>query len=399
MNKTEWHSFGYKYAREVEAWAQQEIYPKFELKSITLDWSSRRSRSSSRRSTPRQSESRVPSRRSSRQSSRKSSPAQSRRSTPRFFASEIPKRTRIPEGQAARLNTAKEQKKAVLLHELSRMEMSGSQVCRNMSMHDNIADIEYELNRTIAKDNCVSTVAFMKDSIKLGVTGLELLNQKFKILKLQGWGSEATCDMARYDRCLTKLYTRYMRKGSVSPIIELAFLLFGSMIMTHFKNSFLGGMGTPTAPAPPTRNVPSSSTPFSAPPPAQQRRPTMAPPSQRSSTASRPTMVPPVQQQSMRPTMRRPVSSDTGPLSNAMRSSPLQRPPSPPPATIMMMMRPLRAPQVNSGDAGPSIMEVDVSQKLDKQTIDEVVETENEENDEEEDDDSVGDNEETQMRF
>jgi hypothetical protein len=45
MNKTEWHSFGYKYAREVEAWAQQEMYPKFELKSITLDWSSRRSRS------------------------------------------------------------------------------------------------------------------------------------------------------------------------------------------------------------------------------------------------------------------------------------------------------------------------------------------------------------------
>lgn len=45
MNKTEWHSFGYKYAREVEAWAQQEIYPKFKLMHITLDWSSHRSRS------------------------------------------------------------------------------------------------------------------------------------------------------------------------------------------------------------------------------------------------------------------------------------------------------------------------------------------------------------------
>ena len=45
MNKTEWHSFGYKYAREVEAFAQREIYKKFKLMHITLDWSSHRSRS------------------------------------------------------------------------------------------------------------------------------------------------------------------------------------------------------------------------------------------------------------------------------------------------------------------------------------------------------------------
>ena len=82
----------------------------------------------------------------------------------------------------------------------------------------------------------------MKDAIKFGVTGIEMLNSKFKVLKLNGWSSEATRDMNRYDRSLTKLYTRYMRKGSVSPILELGFLLFGSMILCHMKNSFMGGM-------------------------------------------------------------------------------------------------------------------------------------------------------------
>ena len=66
----------------------------------------------------------------------------------------------------------------------------------------------------------------MKDAIRLGVTGIEILNSRYKILKLQGWSSEATRDMDRYDRSLTKLYTRYMRRGSVSPIVELGFCDF-----------------------------------------------------------------------------------------------------------------------------------------------------------------------------
>ena len=167
-----------------------------------------------------------------------------------------------------RLQAEKTREKQVLLHELSRMQMSGSQLCRNLSMDDNLADIEYELNRTKAKDDCVSTVAFMKDAIKFGVTGIEMLNSKFKVLKLNGWSSEATRDMNRYDRSLTKLYTRYMRKGSVSPILELGFLLFGSMILCHMKNSFMGGMmgssSSPAAPSAPQRSTAAPSHPLRA---------------------------------------------------------------------------------------------------------------------------------------
>ena len=109
--------------------------------------SSRRSKVSSRRS------------RRSHASSRKGS-QRKRRSTPQppqfedppaFFESVKAPPTRLSEPQRMRLQAEKTREKQVLLHELSRMQMSGSQLCRNMSMDDNLADIEYELNRTKAK--------------------------------------------------------------------------------------------------------------------------------------------------------------------------------------------------------------------------------------------------------
>ena len=224
--------------------------------------SSRHSRVSSRKSR----KSRESSRRSRRRSERSRRVSPPANDPPAFFESVKPPPTRLSEPQRMRLQAEKTREKQVLLHELSRMQMSGSQLCRNLSMDDNLADIEYELNRTKAKDDCVSTVAFMKDAIKFGVTGIEMLNSKFKVLKLNGWSSEATRDMNRYDRSLTKLYTRYMRKGSVSPILELGFLLFGSMILCHMKNSFMGGMmgssSSPAAPSAPQRSTAAPPPPF-----------------------------------------------------------------------------------------------------------------------------------------
>ena len=225
--------------------------------------------------------------------------------------------------------------KTVLLHELSRMELSGSKMARDLSIDDPLADIEFELNRTRAKEDCVSTVSFMKDAIRLGVTGIELLNNRFNVLKLQGWSGEATRDMNRYDRSLTKLYTRYMRRGSVSPIIELGFLIFGSMLVTHMKNAFLGpttpipAMFSAAASAPNTSPPPSRNVPFATPP--QQQRP---PPQTNNGRATAPT-------QRRRPTMRRPNANVmSGPLGNIVGGAA----PSPP-------MAPVRSPAMPRGVA------------------------------------------------
>ena len=78
------------------------------------------------------------------------------------------------------------------------------------------------------------------------------MNNKFNILRLNGWSGEVTSDMERYNRPLSKIYQRYWRKGSVSPFLELGFLLFGSLIVHHFKNLLMGGASMSPQP-PPTR--------------------------------------------------------------------------------------------------------------------------------------------------
>ena len=352
----------------------------------------RSSRHSSRRS----------SRHSSERSSRRSSTRQARRSAakstrPKFF-SEVPdsRRTRLGAMDQRAMEEEKLREKTVLLHELSRMEMSGSKMARQFSISDPLADIEFELNRTRAKEDCVSTVSFMKDSIRLGVTGVELLNNRFKVLKLQGWSGEATKDMSRYDRSLTKLYTRYMRRGSVSPIVELGFLIFGSMLVTHMKNAFLGPStsgpsmfsAAPSAPPPPSRNIPFT-TPDRQHPQQQQH-----------------------QQQQQRPTMRRPTTNGTmsGPLGNIMERSmappprnlrppPVtMRPPpvtmQPPPVTMrqsvgniaIMMMGPTPTPSLGGPEISEDV-EIDVQQRKtrggDATSIDQIVTHEGDEDDEE----------------
>ena len=175
------------------------------------------------------------------------------------------------------LGEERQRQKTVYLHELNRMKLAGSRLSREYTEEDNVADIEFECNRVKANEDQTSTVSFMKDAIKLGTTGLELLNNKFNILRLNGWAGEVTRDMERYNRPLGKIYQRYWRRGSVSPFVELGFLLFGSLIVHHFKNVLTGGVqntnqipSRPPTVAPPSRNVP-----FNIP---QQQQPQPSPP-------------------------------------------------------------------------------------------------------------------------
>lgn len=201
----------------------------------------------------------------------------------------------------------RQQEKTVFLHELNRMKMAGSVPTRNFTDEDDIADIQFECNRIKNNEDQVSTVSFMKDFIKLGATGLELMNNKFNLLRLSGWSGEVTRDMERYNRPLSKIYQRYWRKGSVSPFLELGFLLFGSLIVHHFKNLLMGGSSTPSVPPPaPVYNAPSRNVPFNIP----QQQSATPPPTAGNAPA--------------RKTMRRPKRAE---------SMMQQQPPPPPTAT------------------------------------------------------------------
>ena len=201
--------------------------------------------------------------------------------------------------------------KKMFLQEINRMRDAGATTTRMYTDEDSLADIEFEHNRIKCNEEQISAVNFMKDMIKLGATGIELANSKFKLLRLNRWSADVTSDMERYNRPLSKIYQRYWRKGSVSPFVELAFLLFGGLIFHHFKNVLFGVGGNQPPPqqqhaspnagmAPPSRNVPFSMPSQQQPPPGQggTKRRTMRRPKRAPSVATAP---PPRAQQQSNP--------------------------------------------------------------------------------------------------
>jgi len=103
-------------------------------------------------------------------------------------------------------------------------------------------ELKYELLRREQFKEEQDQIAFMKEMMKMILTGLEMLNEKFgPFLELKGWSRSVTADMSRYDRCMKALYHRYFRKKQMNPVMEMLWLIVGSAIMWHIQSKFLGG--------------------------------------------------------------------------------------------------------------------------------------------------------------
>ena len=142
-----------------------------------------------------------------------------------------------------------------------------------------IRDLQFIYNRNKNDQNTKSTVRFMKDIIKLGLTGVEGANEYFgPFVNLRGWARHATRDMSRYDACLEKIYKRYWRRGSVNPFMDLGLLIVGSAVVYHFQG--LGNRSTAAAAFDPFESA-AAEAPAAVPPPttaASRQRPSMRPP-------------------------------------------------------------------------------------------------------------------------
>ena len=167
------------------------------------------------------------------------------------------------------------------LIELSNLEKRGVLLTRKFTMSDSLVDIQFEFDRQTSNLSTLNTVSFMRDSLKLAITGIELANNRLgPVLSIEGWANSVTEDMSRYDHCLERLYKRYWRKTTMSPIVELGFLILGSAMTYHFKMKFFGPQGVsrpevqPRAAEPPKQRG-------AAVRPARPatRRPTLRPPS------------------------------------------------------------------------------------------------------------------------
>lgn len=140
------------------------------------------------------------------------------------------------------------EKQSVLL-ELERLENhNGVRLTKRYTLDDNLADMQFEIRRHLSNIDEANMVKFMGDGLKLMCNGAEMANSRLgPFLELDGWAGSVTRDMGRYDSAFSKLYRKYWKRSSISPEMELAFALIGSMAMHHFQSKaqsvvFGGGM-------------------------------------------------------------------------------------------------------------------------------------------------------------
>ena len=120
------------------------------------------------------------------------------------------------------------------------------------SMRVPLFELKYELMRRESHREEVDTLYLMKQALSALLQGTEMLNKRFGWLELDGWSESVTRDMSRYDRCLQSLYHMYFKRRQPNPIMDMLFLIFGSMIMWHLKKKFLKAPAAPAAPTAPT---------------------------------------------------------------------------------------------------------------------------------------------------
>lgn len=144
-----------------------------------------------------------------------------------------------------------EAEKQQLLFDLHQMKKFNVTPSKHYDMNSNVDEIRFELKRQLHAMEEDKTVKWMKDALRMGCTGIEMMNQKVgPFLQLDGWADEISQEisMVKYDSVMTRLYKKYFnRKSTMSPEAELVMALSTSIAMHHFKNKMTGPRNPMTA--------------------------------------------------------------------------------------------------------------------------------------------------------
>lgn len=166
--------------------------------------------------------------------------------------------------------------KEALLYELELMDRQGQlKLHRKLDMSNSLEEIQYQYDRAQMIVSTQQTVDWAKTSIKMGSGVLEAVLKRFGISIVDGFSNNLCKDMNKFNKPLTKMYRKYWRRGTSSPEMELAMIVFGALAMTVMANKGLMG-GAPKEPL--ARPVPPAIPSFVATAPEQPsalRPPTM----------------------------------------------------------------------------------------------------------------------------
>lgn len=164
-------------------------------------------------------------------------------SPPPPFKASNPFTDPIPETGAPRITEDEEEKrtKQALLIELEKLRRKGIQTSRTFTMADPLYDIQFELDSHVNNEHTKNTVGTIREVLRMFLFSIEAGNNRFgPFLDIDGWSATVTQDMHKFDAPVEKIYKRYWRRTSTNPFVEIAWLIFGSMIAFHFQKKFFG---------------------------------------------------------------------------------------------------------------------------------------------------------------
>ena len=108
-------------------------------------------------------------------------------------------------------------------------------------MNDRLEDAQFEVRRLLLFQDEMNSLSYMRDGLKLLMSGVEAANSSVNLLQLSGWSASINkeIDSSRFDSDLSRIYKKYWRRGSSSPEAALIFGILGSAGSWHFKSQFL----------------------------------------------------------------------------------------------------------------------------------------------------------------
>ena len=129
--------------------------------------------------------------------------------------------------------------KQELLYKLARLDKSGYELSRRLTMASSYDDLLFEYRRLKKQRDVESSVKFYRKILMLFVSGTEKLNNKFDPLdiKLNGWSENVMENIKDYDEVFEELHDKYSDSISMMPELKLLLMIVGSGFMFHLTNS------------------------------------------------------------------------------------------------------------------------------------------------------------------
>ena len=129
--------------------------------------------------------------------------------------------------------------KQELLYNLARLEKSGYELSKRLTMASSYDDLLFEFRRLKKQRDVESSVKFYRKILMLVVSGTEKLNDKFDPLdiKLNGWSENVMENINDYDEVFEELHDKYSDAVQMMPELKLLLMVVGSGFMFHLTNS------------------------------------------------------------------------------------------------------------------------------------------------------------------